>query len=168
MGDSWLNSETMSAALVIGTSGCAPASESMFTPCVGEIELVGLYCHGDRTENPEWRQVTCGENRCQKRLSLARTRGKAWLPYYDIRMDDELWPHVMLTILKRQCPICDAWHEETHWGRFCGAACKHSVASPVTEDSPRPAWMFREFPLRYALLFRDLKGGMRRANTPPP
>lgn len=124
--------------VMIGTSGSAPASRSMFTRHIAEIEIHGLYCHDERHEiKPRLGQTSCGRPGCRKKVSLARKRGEPWLPYFDVVLNGTRMPHVMMVVTQMYCPKCKQPHSETRLGPFCSRAC-YSYARRRRDGSSEP------------------------------
>jgi hypothetical protein len=125
----WYEQHVSVTANFVGTSETFHAGLSTFTERIGEIEILGLWCHGtlipNTKENPiNWRRVTCGANICQLRRSRKKRDGKNTVPYFDVRLDGQFLRHVILVIKEKKCGRCDKWFESTSFGAFCSSACK--------------------------------------------
>ena len=144
----WYQPDVIVAATAVGTSRTQEASKSVFTGHLDEVELMALWCHGERfpdtKENPiGWNRVTCGRNGCHAKRSRDKKKGKNTIPYYDVRVGGQLLRHVMLVVQKKKCNRCDQWYESESFGSYCSAKCKQnaweshpgretSTAGPVT------------------------------------
>ena len=128
----WYQTDVMMTACTIGTSGVQVASKSIFTAHLNEIEIIALWCHGERFPNTKetpigWSRVTCGEARCRQKRKKANKKGKNVIPYYDVKVGGNLLRHVMLVIKERRCNRCQQWYEFESYGAFCSAACKQNA-----------------------------------------
>ena len=138
----WYEQDVIMTANVVDTSGVKLASKSVFTAHINKIEIVALWCHGERfpntKENPiDWRRVTCGKNACHAKRSRDKKKGKNTIPYYDIRLGGQLLSHVMLVIKERRCNRCEKWYESESYSAFCSQACKQNAweSKPDRETS---------------------------------
>jgi hypothetical protein len=108
------------------TSGVAPAEQSVWRSIDGphEVFIDVLYCiGGEKIEDPDWRSFTCGVDGCRQKRSRLERAGKLFpvdapsrTAYYDVTIDGQRLPHVMLQI-KYQCPNCKERHDKN--GPFC-------------------------------------------------
>jgi hypothetical protein len=138
----WYEQDVMMTAFTIGTSRVQVASKSIFTAGRDEIEIVALWCHGERfpntKENPiGWDRKGCGKHNCDVRRSRKKAKGENVIPYYDIKVAGNLLRHVMLVIKERRCNRCEKWHESESFGAFCSEACKQKAweSKPDRETS---------------------------------
>ena len=88
-----------------------------------EIEIIAMWCHGERFENMkenpvDWSRFTCAEDRYRQRRSRKSKKGKNIIPYYDVKIGPKLLRHVMLAIKKRRCNRCEEWCESESFGAF--------------------------------------------------
>jgi hypothetical protein len=116
-------------AIWVGTSGYGPASESLFKPYEANFRVLKLYCEnencGAEIENPRWNQNSCGADKCRMAVRRKKKNTGAQIPfsYFDIYADGRFLPHVLLSIVERECRYCGRRYEPGRYKNFCSSAC---------------------------------------------